>query len=155
MCVLADDAQARTEMEKNIIYKAEYGWRGKILSLLGVCILSLVLIKDPEFLIRFWQDQGWILRACGILTLVVLILVPLESFIERTAFTDTFIEHRSMFGLKLTRTYSRVKEIFMYGDFLEIQFKDGKKVTIWRAKGDLAIIASIIQKQAGKSIPVV
>jgi len=141
-----------TVMLKNVIYKAEYGWRGKTLSLLSTSFWVFVLVKHPETLTRLWQASGWIWRACEVFTLALIPLLPLESFISRTVFTDTLIEHRSMFGMKLTRAYSGVTKLFQDTYSLKIQFEDGKKVKIWSSKGDLGKIVSIIQKQAGKPV---
>ena len=139
---------------KNIIYKAEYGWRGKILSLFSTSFWFFVLVRHPETLIRFWQESGWIWRACEIFTLGMIPLLLLESFVSRTIFTDTFIEHRSMFGMKINRPYSSVTKLTQAAYFLRIQFEDGKKVKIWSSKGDLGTIIFIIQKYTGKSVPV-
>jgi hypothetical protein len=141
-------------MIKNIIYKAEYGWRGKILSLLSTSFWVFVLVKHPETLIRFWQTSGWIWRACEVFTLAMIPLLPLESFVSSTVFTDTHIEHRSMFGMKINKTYAVVAKLFQDAYFLKIQFEDGKRVKIWSSKGDFGKIVSIIQKYAGKPVPV-
>jgi hypothetical protein len=137
-----------------IIYKAGNGWRGKLLSSFYTSFWIVLLVSRPDTFIRFWQASGWIWRACMAFALATFPLVPLESFISRTVFTDTLIEHRSMFGMKLTRAYSDVTKLFQDTYFLKIQFEDGKKMKIWSSKGDLGKIVSIIQKHAGKPVPV-
>lgn len=59
-----------------------------------------------------------------------------------------------MFGVKITRAYADVAKLFRDADFLKIQFEDGKRIKIMRSKGDLGEIVSIIQKYAGKPVPV-
>jgi hypothetical protein len=138
----------------NILYKAGYGWRGRALSLVYVCFWGFFFFRYPDSLLRYWQEAGWIGRVCEIIFLLFMPLGLLDTFVTRTVFTNTQIDHRSLFGVKTVGEYISVKKVILSTNFLKIYFVDGKKIKIWRAQGDLGKIVSIIQEHAGRDVQI-
>jgi hypothetical protein len=83
-----------------------------------------------------------------------ILLLPLEVFLKRTIFTQTLIEHRTMFGVKTAWEYSSVEKFLLNRYLLKICFQNGRKVSIWSSTGDLERVISIIQERVDKSIPI-
>lgn len=137
-----------------ILYKAGYAWKGRTLSLLYVCFWGFFFFKYPDSLLGYWQEAGWIGRACEITFLLIMPLGLLDAFVTRTIFTNRLVDHRSLFGMKTTGEYATIDKIILSTSFLKICFVDGKKIKIWRAQGDMRKIVSVIQEHAGKNIPV-
>jgi hypothetical protein len=141
-------------MVTNILYRAGYGWKGRALSLLYVCFWGIFFFRYPDSLLRYWQEAGWIGRACEVIFLLFMPLGLLDTFITSTVFTDKQIDHRSMFGVKTAGDYASVERIVLNTNFLKIYFVNGQKIKIWRAQGDLGKMVSIIEECAGRVIPI-
>lgn len=94
-----------------------------------------------------WEVRAFHKVALGALFLFQLILV-IHVFIERTIFHKDFIEHRTLFKRTKSRNYSEVQRLEFRATFLRIFFSDGTKIDIYKATGDIFLIARIINANA-------
>ena len=135
------------------LYKAEYGWKGKLFSILYSSFWASFFILYPDALVRYWQDSWWIGRILEVMFILWAPLIFLEGFVSRTVFSETHIDHRTMFGIKIVREYADIERLHLGMGFITIQFFDGRKVKLWSAKADLVKIFSIIRERAREDLP--
>ena len=132
----------------NTLYKAEFGWKGKLLSLLYSGFWTTFFILYPDALVRYWRNHWWIWRIIEVVFILWVPLVILTGFVSRTVFTETHIDHRTMFGVRIVREYTDIERVYLGWGFIRIHFFDGWKVKIYSGKADIVKIFSIIRKRA-------
>jgi hypothetical protein len=138
----------------NTLYKAEYGWKGKLLSLLYSSFVTTLFMLHPNGLVRIWQDYGWVMRVGLVPSLLSVPWILLAGFVSRTAFTETHIDHRTMFGVRIVREYTDIERVYLGAGFIRIHFFDGWKVKIYSGNADIVKIFSIIRKRARTDLPI-
>src|SRR5262245_62555926 len=83
----------------NTLYKAEYGSKGKLLSLLYSGFWTAFFILYPDALVRYWRDSWWIWRILEVVFILWVPLVLLISLVSCLVFTELNISHLTLFGL--------------------------------------------------------
>jgi hypothetical protein len=137
----------------NTLYKAEYGWKGKLLSLLYSSFVTTLFMSNPNGLVIIWQDYGWIMRIGLVLSFLSVPCILLGVIVSRTVFTETHIDHRTMFGVRIVREYTDIERVYLGVGFIRIHFFDGWKVKIYSGRADIVKIFSIIRKRARTDLP--
>jgi len=103
-----------------------------------------------------WNRHGWLMRIGLVGMLLSVPIALLQKFLEKLIFETVVIRRRNMLGRWYQYDYDAVVSlIFIPGESLRINFKDGKNWKVFSSMANLETIQAILcEKNPGIEVDV-
>lgn len=145
----------------SIPYAISWGWFWRGFVIAWVIFIIWLFFAPHEGYARpmcivVWNRHGWLMRIGLVGMLLSVPIALLQKFLEKLIFETVVIRRRNMLGRWYQYDYDAVVSlIFIPGESLRINFKDGKNWKVFSSMANLETIQAILcEKNPGIEVDV-